>query len=64
MHCNVQAFSLPLCANLLLCAPLQSSMGQQPESTAAYPGTMTFGTAQRLPKPGKSGVPGPGMLLI
>uniref|UniRef100_A0A383WC15 Flagellar associated protein n=1 Tax=Tetradesmus obliquus TaxID=3088 RepID=A0A383WC15_TETOB len=37
-----------------------SSMGQQPESTAAYPGTMTFGTAQRLPKPGKSGVPGPG----
>jgi hypothetical protein len=35
-------------------------MGQQPESTAAYPGTMTFGTAQRLPKPGKSGVPGPG----
>lgn len=26
----------------------------------ANPGTMTFGTAQRLPKPGKSGVPGPG----
>jgi hypothetical protein len=24
------------------------------------PGTTTFSTAQRLPKPGKSGVPGPG----
>ncbi|KAI8474658.1 MAG: flagellar associated protein [Monoraphidium minutum] len=36
---------------------LYSSVGDQPESTMANPGTMTFGTAQRLPKPGKSGVP-------
>ncbi len=26
----------------------------------ANPGTMTFGTSTRLPKPGKSGIPGPG----
>ena len=38
----------------------QSSLGQQPESTMHNPGQMTFGTAQRLPKPGKAGAPGPG----
>eukprot|EP00879_Flechtneria_rotunda_P016706 GHRR01017482.1.p1 GENE.GHRR01017482.1~~GHRR01017482.1.p1 ORF type:complete len:306 (+),score=70.82 GHRR01017482.1:1571-2488(+) len=37
-----------------------SSVGPQPDSTVHNQGTMTFGTAQRLPKPGKSGVPGPG----
>ncbi|GBF90044.1 flagellar associated protein [Raphidocelis subcapitata] len=36
---------------------LYSSVGPQPESTMQSPGTMSFGTAQRLPKPGKSGVP-------
>lgn len=47
----------------LVCAslPLQSSVGPQPESTVPNPGSMTFGTAQRLPKHGKDGVPGPGM---
>lgn len=39
---------------------LQSSVGPQPDSTVPNPGSMTFGTAQRLPKPGKDGVPGPG----
>lgn len=43
------------------CLPLQSSVGPQPDSTVPNPGSMTFGTAQRLPKPGKDGVPGPGM---
>ncbi len=38
----------------------QSSVGPQPDSTVPNPGSMTFGTAQRLPKPGKDGVPGPG----
>jgi hypothetical protein len=44
------------------CFVLQSSVGPQPESTVPNPGSMTFGTAQRLPKPGKDGVPGPGGL--
>eukprot|EP00877_Chromochloris_zofingiensis_P009552 jgi/Chrzof1/4850/Cz15g01160.t1 len=39
---------------------IQSSMGPQPESNIKSAGTMSFGTSQRLPKPGKSGVPGPG----
>lgn len=37
---------------------MQSSIGAQPDVESAP--TMTFGTAQRLPRPGKSGVPGPG----
>jgi len=37
-----------------------SSMGPQPDSTFNNSGTFTFGTSARLPKPGKSGVPGPG----
>lgn len=50
------------CADLVCASlPLQSSVGPQPESTVPNPGSMTFGTAQRLPKPGKDGVPGPGM---
>lgn len=51
------------CAAVLtasLCVLLQSSVGPQPDSTVPNPGSMTFGTAQRLPKPGKDGVPGPG----
>jgi hypothetical protein len=35
-------------------------MGPQIDSTFNNAGTMTFGTSARLPKPGKSGVPGPG----
>jgi len=39
---------------------IQSSLGRQAESVRPNPGTMAFGTAQRLPRYGKSGVPGPG----
>jgi hypothetical protein len=48
-----------LTADCVSCV-LQSSVGPQPDSTVLNPGSMTFGTAQRLPKPGRDGVPGPG----
>jgi hypothetical protein len=44
----------------VLLPALQSSLGQQPDSTVPNPGSMTFGTSARLIKYGTSGVPGPG----
>jgi hypothetical protein len=35
-------------------------MGPQPESGMTNPGTMSFGTSQRLPRYGRSAAPGPG----
>ncbi len=48
---------LPCC---LLACFWQSSVGPKHESTAESSQTITFGTSARLPKQGKSGVPGPG----
>jgi hypothetical protein len=56
--------SCPAVLTASLCVLLQSSVGPQPDSTVPNPGSMTFGTAQRLPKPGKDGVPGPGQQHI
>jgi hypothetical protein len=42
----------------------QSSLGRQPESVRFTPGTTCFGTSQRLPRHGRSGVPGPGSYKV
>jgi hypothetical protein len=54
--CKLLSPSLP--AYKPFAQSLQSSIGAQPDVESSP--TMTFGTAQRLPRPGKSGVPGPG----